>query len=223
MPNYIVATIKPWNIEAFHSYSKTLPGNWTLITEPGQLTPALIDSLQPEFIFFPHWSWHIPNSVYSKANCILFHMTDLPFGRGGSPLQNLIAQGLSETKLSAIKVEAELDNGDVYLKAPLSLSGSAQQIFARMAELSWQMITQIIQEKPEPRPQQGQATYFTRRKPEQSQLPDSFNQLYDHIRMLDADSYPTAYLDIGDYRLEFSDAKPTGSTLEAKVKITKRD
>jgi methionyl-tRNA formyltransferase len=43
-------------------------------------------------------------------------MTDLPFGRGGSPLQNLISRKIYNTKLSAIRVVKELDAGPVFLK-----------------------------------------------------------------------------------------------------------
>lgn len=47
-------------------------------------------ALSPDWIFFPHWSYLIPAEVYENFRCVIFHMTDLPFGRGGSPLQNLI-------------------------------------------------------------------------------------------------------------------------------------
>ena len=30
--------------------------------------------------------------IHENYKCIIFHMTDLPFGRGGSPLQNLISR-----------------------------------------------------------------------------------------------------------------------------------
>ena len=53
-------------------------------------------------------------------------MTDLPFGRGGSPLENLILRGHTSTVISAIKCAPELDSGDIYLQKPLSLYGSAE-------------------------------------------------------------------------------------------------
>ncbi len=37
------------------------------------------------------------------------HMTDVPYGRGGSPLQNLIARGHTSTKLTAMRMTAEVD------------------------------------------------------------------------------------------------------------------
>ncbi len=57
-------------------------------------------------------------------------MTDLPYGRGGSPLQNLIQRGHTSTMLTALRCGAGLDTGDVYLKQPLSLHGSAEEIFS---------------------------------------------------------------------------------------------
>ena len=60
-------------------------------------------------------------------------MTDLPYGRGGSPLQNLIIRGHRDTQLTALKCEENVDEGPVYAKTPLSLSGSAEEILARGA------------------------------------------------------------------------------------------
>ena len=58
----------------------------------------------------------IPSKIYQKFETIIFHMTDVPFGRGGSPLQNLIIRGYKISKLSAIKCTKKIDGGPVYLK-----------------------------------------------------------------------------------------------------------
>ena len=42
-------------------------------------------------------------------------MTDLPYGRGGSPSKSII-RGLKTTKITAFKCVAEIDAGPVYLK-----------------------------------------------------------------------------------------------------------
>ena len=89
---YIVATIKPWNIKAYNSRIKHYPGVWHLISEKDDLKIETIKKLKPKYIFFPHWSWVVSDEVITKYVCICFLMTDLPFGRGGSPLQNLILQ-----------------------------------------------------------------------------------------------------------------------------------
>lgn len=223
--HYVVATIKDWHIEAFKHYSKALPGNWHLVTNKAQLTPQFLRQISPKYIFFPHWSWIVPKEILTQFNCVCFHMTDLPYGRGGSPLQNLIARGHQETKLTALKMTEELDAGPIYLKSPLSLTGSAQQIFERSALLTAKMITSIVELQPEPTPQTGAVTHFNRRTPEQSEIQgnESLDKLYDVIRMLDAKSYPKAFLHYGDFTLHFENAQLTDDSLSASVSISKRE
>ena len=57
------------------------------------------------------------------------------------------------------------------------------------------MIPSFIGKKPVAVPQTGEVTSFVRRKPEQSEIPDGLTQrqLYDYIRMLDGEGYPTAF------------------------------
>jgi methionyl-tRNA formyltransferase len=120
---------------------------------------------------------------------------------------------------------AELDAGPVYAKQPLSLHGSAREIFQRVAVLALDMMERIVREEPDPEPQHGPVTRFARRKPDQSLIPRdaTLNQLHDHIRMLDADGYPHAFIDHGPWRAHFSDAQPAGAALEARVRFERRD
>ncbi|MCH1613964.1 MAG: methionyl-tRNA formyltransferase, partial [Flavobacteriales bacterium] len=159
-------------------------------------------------------------------NCVVFHMTDLPYGRGGSPLQNLISRGFSETKISAILVEKQLDAGPVYLKMSLSLLGSAEEVFIRANRVIGEMITKIIDECIKPAPQIGIPTMFKRRTPEMSEITNELKEvdyLYDHIRMLDAEGYPKAFLETNFFKFEFTRAslKSDGSII-SDVKITKK-
>lgn len=208
MSSYVVATVKSWNIDAFEKNHSDLGGRWHLITSPDKLQLKRLNDISPDFIFFPHWSWIVPEQILSSFDCVCFHMTDVPYGRGGSPLQNLIVRGHTKTKLTALKMTEELDAGPVYSKRDLDLSGAAHQIYSRASKLAWEMIAEIIRERPEPIPQAGEVTEFERRKPEESEVDWSKNpaELYDHIRMLDADSYPRAFSRVEDKTLEFKNA-----------------
>jgi methionyl-tRNA formyltransferase len=86
------------------------------------------------------------------------------------------------------------------------------------------MIRWMIAEEPVPQPQQGEVTKFIRRKPEQSVLPVQCDLagLYNHIRMLDAPTYPLAFIDYGEFRLEFTRAELRCDELHAQVTIRKR-
>jgi len=164
----------------------------------------------------------VPEEIIENFECVCFHMTDVPYGRGGSPLQNLVVRGHRETKLTALRMTAEFDAGPVYLKEPLSLEGSAEEIYLRAANMSALMIQRIIREEPKPLPQQGEVVNFKRRKPEESLIrnPASLQELYDFIRMLDADGYPHAFLDYAGFRLEFTRAGLYDGRIQADVRIT---
>src|SRR5258706_4197683 len=158
-----------------------------------------IEKLQewnPDVIFFLHWSELIPQEIYSSFKCIVFHMTDLPFGRGGSPLQNLIERGYDETMISALIVEKGIDTGPILLKKQLSLLGTAEEIFLRAGEIMKKMIAEIIVYNPDSVPQKGDPTIFKRRTPDQSsiQLLSELKTAYNFIRMLDAEGYPKAFI-----------------------------
>ena len=152
-------------------------------------------------------------------------MTDVPFGRGGSPLQNLIARGFSETKISAIKCHENFDSGAVYIKMPLNLNGTAEEIYMRAAKKIEEMILFIIKNKPVPVEQQGEVIVFNRRKPEEGNIAnlEDLVQVYDFIRMLDADGYPLAFYETELFRFEFSRASLKNGYIISDVKITRRE
>jgi methionyl-tRNA formyltransferase len=148
-------------------------------------------------------------------------MTDVPYGIGGSPLQNLIVRGHRETKLTALRMVSELDAGPVYLKQRLCLEGNAEEVFIRATELSAQMIRRIVAEEPQPVPQSGKPTLFKRRKPGESEIPElsSLASLHDFIRMLDAEGYPNAFLVHKGFRFEFSRTARYDGRIVADVTI----
>ena len=175
-------------------------------------------------MFVPHWGHMIPDEIWSRWPTVIFHMTDLPYGRGGSPLQNLMEIGHLSTKLTALRCSHELDGGPVYLKEPLSLHGTAEEIYLRADSIIETMIARIVQERPEPQPQQGDPVLFHRRKPAQSNLAEcsagDYDGWYDKIRMLDAEGYPHAFLDINGMRLEFRRVSRRSNGLHADVRIS---
>lgn len=83
--NYIVGTIHSWNVSQFDSVLKKYPGTWHLVTKPNELTIEKINKINPRYIFFPHWSWMVSDEIIENFECVCFHSTDLPYGRGGSP------------------------------------------------------------------------------------------------------------------------------------------
>ena len=221
MPTYIIAGSKPWNRQVFDEVIKHYPGTWHYVGDRSKLTLEWVEAIRPTLIFFLHWSWKVEVSITGKYNCVCFHMTDVPYGRGGSPLQNLIIRGHSSTKLTALRMEESFDAGPVYCKEDLSLAGSAEEIYIRATYLAAAMIQKITENPIEPVPQQGEAVIFKRRLPKESEVTElaSMKAFFDFIRMLDAEGYPRAFLDYNGFRCEFRNAVLCNGWIEADVTI----
>ena len=84
---------------------------------------------------------------------------------------------------------------------------------------------EILEEQAEPQPQQGQAVFFKRQHPADSDLSQvtSLEQAYYLILMLDAKGDPHAYLDLGLLRLQFRRVSQRRDGLHADVHITRRN
>jgi methionyl-tRNA formyltransferase len=220
--SYIVASCKPWNEPGFEVLKSEIEADWHWVSTSEQLLQTL-ENCKPSYVFFLHWNWYVPNEIWQNLECVCFHMTDVPYGRGGSPLQNLITAGHKTTKLTALRMVAQMDAGPVYTRRELPLNGRAELIYKRAGEISFDVIRWIIEKKPIPMPQQGEIVAFKRRSPAQSRLPDNgtLEKLYDHIRMLDAPSYPLAFIEHGEYQIEFDNAALKGDEVIANVKIRK--
>jgi len=225
--SYIVLGCKPWSRRVFDRTLRRLAGSWHYIDSPTDLSLEAVERLAPRYLFFLHWSWKVPQDLVDRFECVCFHMTDVPFGRGGSPLQNLIARGHRETKLTALRMSDRFGAGPIYMKEPLSLEGGAEEIYLRAAQLSARMIQRMIHLEPKPVAQKGRAVNFKRRRPEESEItesaPASLEQLYDFIRMLDAEGYPRAFLQHSGFRFEFSRPALYDGRIVADVKITRNE
>ena len=225
--NHVLVTSREWNESLSLLLEEKTGHTFHLITKTEELTHERLQEINPRYVFFPHWSHIIPSEIYKAYECVIFHMTDLPYGRGGSPLQNLIQRGHTETMICAFRCVAELDAGPIYLRRQLSLEGSASEIFHRAANIINVMIEEIIDKEPDPKPQQGKQTVFRRRTPEQSNLCEArltnLSGFFDFIRMLDAPTYPLAFIECGDFLVEFSHARLLDNSVEARVTIRSKD
>lgn len=214
----LIATIKKCHIEKAKSLDYTYK-ELQIITKKDYLLETLVN-FRPDYVFFIHWSWFIPKEVYENFNCILFHCTDLPYGRGGSPIQNQILDNISHTKISAIKIIKDYDSGPIYLKENLCLNGTCDEILIRISNIIFnKMIPKIINEQLKPIDQIGEVTSYTRNYNNRIEKEFNLNKIFDFIRMLDGEGYSKAYIEFGEYKIEFSRASLKNDHIIADVKI----
>jgi methionyl-tRNA formyltransferase len=192
-----------------------------LLKEPEKLTFEYIKKIDPKIIFFPDWSWIIPEKIVKKFQSVCFHESNLPKFRGGSPIQNQIIRNVKKTKTTSFIMNENLDAGDILLQKDLSLEGSLDDILSRMIDNDYFLINKIIDGEFKKQKQVGKITTYKRRKPKESELetldhPKEY--LYNFIRML-ADPYPNAFIRIGDKKIIFKDALYDGKKIQFKGEI----
>ncbi len=192
-----------------------------VVTNPKKLNLNFLKKYKPEFIFFPHWSWIIPKEIYKNYKCIVFHTAPLPYGRGGSPIQNLILKGFKSSPVCALKVVQELDAGPIYAKKNLNLNGSLSEILFRLNVIVNDLISELIRFLPTPKKQTGEVYSFKRLTSKNNLIPNNItlDSFFDRIRMLDEDSYPNAFINYKNFRIEFQNAEIIKGQIVCKSKI----
>lgn len=190
-----------------------------------QITLKRLNKIDPDFIFFPHWSYKINQKIIKKYDCICFHTAPLPYGRGGSPIQNMILKNFKKSPVCAIKITNKIDSGPIYLKKTISLSGNLEDIFTRISLVIVQMIEIIIKKKINPKQQIGKAVIFKRIKKKQSEIKKekNINDLFNKIRMLSAEEYPNAYIKINNFKIFFTNPIKKNNSISCSAKIFKVD
>jgi methionyl-tRNA formyltransferase len=183
-----------------------------------------VKKLNPKIIFFVYWHWKISSKIFKKYLCIGFHSSPLPYGRGGSPIQNMILKGNNFSKVCAIRIQEKLDSGDIYLKQNISLKGNLDDIWIKINKKIFFMIRKIIKKIPTPQKQIGKVVFFKRLKPEQSLLfsKTSLKKIYDQIRMRDTklNNIHSTFINYKNLKISFKNAKYNKKEIFCETKIS---
>ena len=129
---------------------------------------------------------------------LVVHESDLPRGRGWSPLTWQVLEGADEIQVSLIDAVLEVDAGRIYAQDTIRLRGS--EFIDELRTLQWEasqrLCVRFIDEYPRilsrAKSQQGEASFYPRRRPEDSQL-DLQRTLAEQmplLRVVDNHRYP---------------------------------
>jgi methionyl-tRNA formyltransferase len=220
MLNYVIASSKDW----FDKHLKTSEFNSLniiKISSREQLNLEFLEKINPRYIFFPHWNWRVNSEIYERFDCVVFHTAPLPYGRGGSPIQNLIIRDIKNAPVCALKMTETLDGGPIYDSIEISLDGTISDIFTRIAVCVEQLIVKICLNNLTPVNQVGKPLYFNRLSYSDNEIKHEYSikQIYDRIRMVDGECYKRAYINFGDYKIEFTESKFKNNQIIAKARF----
>lgn len=224
MENIVIACSKKWFLINKKTLNLTKKKNVFFIKDKNKLNLKKLKKIKPTKIFFPHWSFKVPDEIIKNYECICFHTAPLPFGRGGSPIQNLILRGFLTSPVCALKMTDTIDGGPIYLKRNVSLKGNLSEIFNRISNVINTMIIHLIKKKVIPKKQKGKIYYFERLNYKEGFLKQdlSLSKIYDKIRMLDSDQYPKAFIDLKNTKIELTNANFKEGIIKCDAKIFKK-
>jgi methionyl-tRNA formyltransferase len=198
---------------------------WVFINKKNDLSEFLIKfNNEVSKLFFLHWNFIVPKNIYNNFECINIHTSNLPDGKGGSPLQNQICDKIKFTKVNSLQMkDIGLDSGPIYNHKYISLQGSLNDIWMTITYAAFDLINDIIDNniKPIDQPLGDFVTYKRRKDNEIPFNKEDLEGIYDFIRMLDNNDYPNPFIRIGNYTLEFSRARNNGDSILSDVVIKK--
>jgi len=150
------------------------------------------------------------NTLSKFKNNLVVHSSDLPNGRGWSPLTWQILEGKKMITTSLFEAVEDVDRGKIYLQKDLELSGFEllDELHMLQGDLIISMCSEFIQTYPDvllrAQVQEGEGSFYSRRRPADSELnPDiSIREQLNLFRVADNINYP-AYVEIDQHHYEF--------------------
>lgn len=134
-------------------------------------------------------------------NNLVVHESNLPQGRGWSPLTWQILEGKNKIPITLLEAAKKVDSGSIYKKSWLLFKGNEllPEIRQKQGETTTKLCAEFVQSYPESaedsRPQKGRKTVYRRRTPADSQLDPSkpIRETFNLLRVADKTRYPAFF------------------------------
>ena len=163
-----------------------------------------------DMCFYLSFSRVVSTEVLKKfKNNLVVHESDLPHGKGWSPLTWQILEGKNEITTVLFEAGDQVDSGQVYLKNALKFDGSelVDELRDIQAAVTIQLCHEFINSYPDVLAgavtQLGDSTFYARRSEMDSQLDPakSLQEQFNLLRVADNSAYP-AYFEIDGNQYE---------------------
>ena len=160
-------------------------------------TDKLIDF---DIVFLLGYTKILSNEFLKKNKLTLvIHESDLPNGKGFSPLQWQIIQGKSEIIFSLIKASEKVDSGDIFLQSKVIFDGTElyEEIRKKQAEATKSLIIKFLNDYPynKSKKQEGSGYFFLRRTKADGELNISktLEENFNLLRIGNNDLWPSFF------------------------------
>jgi methionyl-tRNA formyltransferase len=117
------------------------------VREP-RVIAELREKLRPEIMVVVGYGQIIPQAIIDipKHGILNVHASLLPEYRGAAPIQRCIADGVKETGVTIMRIDAGLDTGDILKQVKLSIGPeeTAEELSPRLAKIGAAALVDVI-------------------------------------------------------------------------------
>src|ERR1700730_8080318 len=177
--------------------------NLRLIVSKNRLdAERMISEIQPDIAFVVGWYWLI-DAILLKAvhkGFIGVHNSLLPHYRGWAPVSWATMNGEREIGVSLFRFSDQMDDGPIYAQKKIRMSpewyldDSLKSLESATLTMLEETYFSIMDGTLEPKPQEGIPSYGARRRPQQSEIDWSADDVtVDHFIHANSSPYPEAF------------------------------
>ena len=161
------------------------------------------EDIPPSDVLFLLSFWNLISSDILNQNIhnLVVHESDLPNGKGWSPLTWQVIDGKNEIPIVLFEAVEKIDAGPIYLRSDIRLDEGdlIDEIHEKQAEKTYDLCEAFIDSYPqligEGEIQKGEETFYSRRTPDDSEIdPEkSIASQFDLLRTVDNMLYPAFF------------------------------
>ena len=134
--------------------------------------------------------------LQANDQVLIVHESNLPFGKGFSPLQWQILEGKNNIVFSLLEASVKVDSGDIIDQIELNLDGQElyDEIRSKQAKLTFELVTNFIRNYPNytKTKQSGKSTFYRKREISDSELDINLpiKELFPLLRIVNNKDWP---------------------------------
>ncbi len=139
------------------------------------------------------------NTLHKNKYNMVVHPSDLPKGKGFSPIAWQVLEGKKEIPIVMFDAVPEVDGGNIYMHDVIRLDGTElnEEIKHKQGINTFLMCMKFVEQYDElvPKTQNGNESFYKRRTKKDSQLdPEkTITEQFDLLRVVDNDRYPAFF------------------------------
>jgi methionyl-tRNA formyltransferase len=132
---------------------------------------------------------------------LVVHASDLPSGKGWSPLTWQILDGKNQIPVSLFEADDSVDSGSIYARRLIDFQGYEliDSLRKKLGDTTYELCSCFVAEYPrsssQPKMQKGTESFYSRRGPKDSQLDvnKTIAEQFNLLRIVDNQAYPAFF------------------------------